>query len=232
MIKAARRLFTASSDNKGQDFYRQLLANNEKWASQQEAKDPDFFKRLANGQSPPMLYVGCADSRMPLVSMTGSRPGDLLVHRNVANMVVAADTSLLTVLSLAVDVIRVKHVVICGHYDCAGVKNALEDKNGLVGNWVSDIRGLYLKHRAELDAITEYKQRVDRLAELNVVRQVQNLCRTNILRTALAEGRCPALHGWIVNVGNGRIRELSVPWADWVKEGHLPSEWLSAQLPK
>eukprot|EP01012_Entosiphon_sulcatum_P020424 TRINITY_DN25378_c0_g1_i1.p1 TRINITY_DN25378_c0_g1~~TRINITY_DN25378_c0_g1_i1.p1 ORF type:complete len:246 (+),score=35.30 TRINITY_DN25378_c0_g1_i1:33-740(+) len=223
MRTTVRSLFQG---RQGPFSYDQLLDNNKKWVQAQLAKDPQHFIKLSNSQAPPMLYVGCSDSRMPLVSMTGSRPGDMLVHRNVANLVLAADTSLLSVLALAVDIIKVQHIVICGHTDCAGVKTALEDRSGLIGNWVADIRHVYLQHRKELDAIKDYRQRVDRLSELNVLRQVQNLCRTYILRHALADNCCPTLHGWIVEVGTGTIKELPIPWHDWVEKGMLPDDWL------
>ena len=187
----------------------ELFSANRKWADRMHREDPQFFSRLANLQSPELLWIGCADSRLPPNEIIGRAPGELFVHRNVANVVVHTDLNCLSVLQFAVDVLKVKHVIVCGHYGCGGIRAALEnDSHGLIDNWLRHIRDVHLWNREELSAIQDPDKRADRLAELNVVQQVANVCHTTIVQDAWRRGQSLSVHGWIYSLADGLLRDL------------------------
>lgn len=191
--------------------YNKLLENNKKWVAEQLAIDPVYFDKLANSQNPEYLWIGCSDSRVPANQITGTAPGDIFVHRNIANMVIHSDMNMLSVLSYAVEVLKVKHIIVCGHYGCGGVMAAMENKQfGLIDNWLRHIKDVYRFHFKELDAIEDYKQRADRLVELNVIEQVQDLGKTSIVQNAWKREQPLHLHGWVYDVKDGIIKDLDV----------------------
>ena len=195
-------------DNKS---IQDLIENNRKWAQEISEKDPDFFPTLAKQQSPEYLWIGCSDSRVPANEIVGLLPGELFVHRNVANMVVHTDMNLLSVLQYAVDALKVKHVIVCGHYGCGGVKASMESqKLGLIDNWLLEIRDLYHSKRDMFNGLQSESDKVDLLCELNVMRQVQNVCNTTIVQDAWARGQRIAVHGWIYGLKDGKVNNLNV----------------------
>ncbi len=185
-----------------------LLNNNREWAAAQVAEDPQFFARLANQQSPEYLWIGCSDSRVPANQITGLAPGEVFVHRNVANVVVQTDFNMLSVLQFAVDVLKVKHVIVCGHYGCGGVRAALENqRHGIVDNWLRHIRNTARRWEDELMAL-DHERAVDRLCELNVLANAKNLARTTIIEVAWERGQPVGVHSWIYRLDTGRIQAL------------------------
>ncbi len=185
-----------------------LLENNRQWAEAVTAEDPGFFKRLAAQQKPEFLWIGCSDSRVPANQIVGMQPGEVFVHRNVANLVVHCDMNLLAVLQFAVEYLKVRHVIVCGHYGCGGVQAALEDRRlGLIDNWLRPIRLLALDHDKALEALPD-DRRLDRLCELNVQRQALNLARTTVVQAAWERDQPLSIHGWIYGIGDGRIKDL------------------------
>jgi carbonic anhydrase len=188
-----------------------LFRNNLAWAHRMVQADPRFFAQLAQQQSPQYLWIGCADSRVPANEIVGLRPGELFVHRNVANVVVHTDLNCLSVMQFAVDVLKVSHVIVCGHYGCSGVNASLmKERHGLVDNGLRHIQDVQQQHAAALAAIPDTKARADRLCELNVVEQVANVCRTSIVQDAWARGQELAVHGWIYGLHDGLLRDLEV----------------------
>ena len=189
--------------------YEKLLLENKAWAAEQVSTDPDFFKRLAGIQRPDFLWIGCSDSRVPANEITGTQPGEIFVHRNIANMVVNTDLNLLSVLEYAVVHLKVQHVIVCGHYGCGGVKAAMTKHNfGLINKWLRNIKDVYRFHRDEIDSIESEEKRTDRLVELNVQEQVMNLAKTSIIQKAWkSEGR-PHLHGWVYGLSDGLIKPV------------------------
>jgi carbonic anhydrase len=174
-------------------------------------KDPDFFKKLSEGQSPAYLWIGCSDSRVPANEITGTSAGEVFVHRNIANMVIHSDMNLLSVLDYAVNVLKVKHVIVCGHYGCGGVKAALGNANiGLIDNWIRHIKDVYRFHYHELDAIEDEKAKFDRFVELNVIEQVMDLAKTSIVQNAWKNGQNLWIHGWVYNIQDGLVKDLGV----------------------
>jgi carbonic anhydrase len=193
---------------KGDKSYQKLLEGNKKWSDEKKLADPEFFENLTKGQSPDYLWIGCSDSRVPANEITNTRSGEIFVHRNIANMVVSTDTNLLSVLYYAIDVLHVKHIIVCGHYGCGGVLSAMENKDfGFVNLWLSNIKEVYDKHRLELEAIYSKEGRANRLVELNVIEQVRNLAKTTIVQKAW-EKRELAIHGWVYGFNNGLINDL------------------------
>jgi len=189
----------------------QLFQNNARWSRKVHEQDPDFFARLSQKQKPRYLWIGCSDSRVPANQIVGLESGELFVHRNIANMVVHTDLNCLSVLQYAVDVLKVEHIIICGHYGCGGVKTAMEDKDlGLIDSWLMHIRDVGSKYREQLHAIEDPQLRYDRLCELNVIDQVQNACRTASVRNAWQRGQSLAVHGWIYSLQDGLLRELNL----------------------
>jgi carbonic anhydrase len=191
--------------------YKKLLENNKKWVADQLALEPNYFQKLANSQNPEYLWIGCSDSRVPANQITGTLPGDIFVHRNIANMVIHSDMNMLSVLSYAVEVLKVKHIIVCGHYGCGGVLAAMENKQfGLIDNWLRHIKDVYRLHFKELDALKDTKLRADRLVELNVIEQVQDLGKTSIVQNAWKREQPLHLHGWVYDVKDGIIKDLDV----------------------
>ncbi len=202
-------------------FYNQLLENNKAWVQSKTEKDPDFFKRLANGQQPPVLWIGCADSRVPANEIIGAEPGEVFVHRNIANMVVHTDMNMLSVLDYAVNVLKVKHVIVCGHYGCGGVQAAMTNRHfGLIDNWIRHIKDVYRFHHEELTLIKDETARFNRFVELNVVEQVLDLAKTSIVQGAWEQGQDLHIHGWVYDVKDGLINDLNVT----LKNNHTLSE--------
>ncbi|MBM4258885.1 MAG: carbonate dehydratase [Deltaproteobacteria bacterium] len=190
---------------------QKLFANNRAWAEKTRAQQPDFFDRLSHQQSPQYLWIGCSDSRLPPNEITGLLPGELFVHRNVANVVVHTDFNCLSVLEYAVVVLKIKHVIVCGHYGCGGVQAALRNSEmGLIDNWLRHIRDVYYKHESRLAHITEESQRWAKLCELNVIEQVNNVSNTTVVHNAWRRGQDLTLHGWIYSLHDGLLRDLHV----------------------
>ncbi len=189
--------------------YEKLLLENRAWASEKVSDDPEFFNRLAHLQTPEFLWIGCSDSRVPANEITGTQPGEIFVHRNVANMVVHTDLNLLTVLDYAVNHLKVKHVIVCGHYGCGGVKASMTKHNfGIINKWLRNIKDVYRFHREELEEIKDEEVRADRLVELNVQEQVMNLAKTSIVQKAWAHDQRPHLHGWVYGLKDGIIKPV------------------------
>ena len=192
-------------------YYNQLLENNKEWVAQNLERDPQFFERLSNGQQPPLLWIGCADSRVPANEIIGAMPGEVFVHRNIANMVIHTDMSMLSVLDYAVNVLKVKHIIVCGHYGCGGVKAAMGNKHiGLIDNWIRHIKDVYRFHQDELNAIKDEKQRFDRFIEVNVMEQVLDLAKTSIVQAAWESKQELQIHGWVYDIKDGLINDLKV----------------------
>lgn len=191
--------------------YNKLLLQNRAWVEQQLEVDKDFFNRLVNVQTPEFLWIGCSDSRVPANQITGTSPGEIFVHRNIANMVVHTDMNMLSVLAYAVDVLKVKHIIVCGHYGCGGVLAAMGNKQyGLIDNWLRHIKDIYRLHYKELDDITDLKQRGRRFVELNVIEQVHDLGKTSIVQQAWQNKQPLYLHGWVYDLHDGLIKDLGV----------------------
>ena len=188
-----------------------LLQNNRAWAADRVKRDPTFFTRLEKQQAPEFLWIGCSDSRVPANEIVGLDPGELFVHRNVANVVVHTDLNCLSVLQFAVDVLQVTHVIVCGHYGCGGIRAALEkDSHGLIDNWLRHVQDVARAHDVKLSAIPDFDARVDRLCELNVIDQVQNVARTTVVQDAWRRGRAVQLHGWVYGLRDGLITDLGI----------------------
>jgi carbonic anhydrase len=186
-----------------------LFAKNRAWAAEMTRQDPDFFKRLSLQQAPQYLWIGCSDSRVPANQIVGLLPGEMFVHRNVANVVVHADLNCLSTIQFAVDVLRVDHIIVCGHYGCGGVLAALrDDRVGLCDNWLRHVQDVRRKHQAELDALATEAQRHRRLCELNVMEQVVNVGKTTVVLDAWARGQALAVHGWVYDIQDGLLRDL------------------------
>jgi carbonic anhydrase len=191
--------------------YNKLKQNNSDWVAKRVSEDPDYFTRLAQGQQPEVLWIGCSDSRVPANEVTGTKPGEVFVHRNIANVCVHSDMNMLSVLDYAVNVLKVKHVIIAGHYGCGGVAAALSSKQfGIIDNWLRHIKDVYRLHANELDRITDEKAKVNRLVELNVTEQVYNICKTSIIQNAWMERSDLEVHGWVIDIGTGLIKDLGV----------------------
>ncbi len=187
-----------------------LLNNNQYWAQSLTARDPDYFPRLSKAQSPKYLWIGCSDSRVPANEVVGVMPGELFVHRNVANMVVSTDMNLLSVLQFAVDVLRVEHIIVCGHYGCGGIKAALSQQEyGLIDNWLRPLKGMRYQYREAFEGLTD-EEEFDLLCQINVKRQVTNVCHTTIVQNAWYQGRQLSVHGWIYDMNSGLIEDLGV----------------------
>ena len=190
--------------------YDKLFLENKAWAKEKILDDPDYFKRLVDLQSPEFLWIGCSDSRVPANEITGTQPGEIFVHRNIANMVVHTDLNLLSVLQFAVEVLKVKHIIVCGHYGCGGIKAATTniDFKPVLNMWLRNIKDVYRLHREELDALNTEQERINRLTELNVQEQVFNLAKTSIVQKAWKNEQRPDLHGWVYGLNNGIIKPV------------------------
>ena len=194
---------------------RQLIANNQAWAKRMQEQDPDFFNNLVAQQTPEYLWIGCSDSRVPANQVVGMAPGELFVHRNVANQVIQTDFNCLSVVQYAVEALKVKHILVVGHYGCGGVRAATEScSHGLVDHWLFPIKDIYREHHKELEAISSEKERIDRLCELNVIEQVRNLAKTTIVQQAWDRGQSLAIHGWVYSIEDGLVRDMEVTVRD------------------
>jgi len=186
-----------------------LFDHNRQWAAEREREDPDYFRRLSAMQRPEYLWIGCSDSRVPANVVTGLQPGEVFVHRNVANLVHRADLNLLSVLEFAVETLEIKHIIVCGHYGCGGVRAAMDGyRHGIIDHWLQPVRDIAQASETELEAITEPEERLNRLCELTVVSQVQSLSRTPVLQSAWKQGKSIAIHGWIYGLKDGLLRDL------------------------
>ena len=191
--------------------YLRLLENNKNWVKEQLNLDPTYFEKLSKGQSPEYLWIGCSDSRVPANQITGTEPGEVFVHRNIANMVVHSDMNMLSVLSYAVEVLKVKHIIVCGHYGCGGVIAAMKNQQfGLIDNWLRHIKDVYRYHHVELDAIEDENERARRFVEVNVQEQVHDLGKTSIVQNAWRRNQPLHIHGWVYDINDGLINDLKV----------------------
>nr|WP_294775738.1 carbonate dehydratase [uncultured Flavobacterium sp.] len=193
------------------DFYKKILDNNKKWVESQLALDPDYFKDLSKGQNPPLLWIGCSDSRVPANEIIGAKPGEVFVHRNIANMVIHSDMNMLSVLDYAVNVLKVKHIIVCGHYGCGGVKAAMGNQSiGLIDNWIRHIKDIYRLHEDYLNSFENEEERFNRFVEINVQEQVFDLSKTSIVQNAWKNGQELTLHGWAYGLNSGYVTDLGV----------------------
>lgn len=194
-----------------EDFYKKILDNNKKWVEQKLSLDPDYFKRLSLQQAPPLLWIGCSDSRVPANEVIGAEPGEVFVHRNIANMVVHSDMNMLSVLDYSVNILKVNHVIVCGHYGCGGVKTAMGSSSvGIIDNWIRHIKDAYRLRKRELEAIEDEKERFDKFVEYNVKTQVLNLAVTSIVQEAWNRGQELSVHGWVYGLETGLVKDLDV----------------------
>ena len=193
------------------DFYKKLLENNSHWVEKKLGEDPNFFKDLAHGQQPPLLWIGCSDSRVPANEITGTKAGEVFVHRNIANMVVHSDMSMLSVLDYAVNVLKVRHIIVCGHYGCGGVKAAMGNGSyGIIDNWIRHIKDSYRFNKEKLSTIENEDERFNKFVELNAKEQVLNLAKTSIVQNAWKNGQELYLHGWVYGLNSGYVTDLEV----------------------
>ena len=189
--------------------YQKLLLSNKIWAADKLKIDPEYFETLSKGQSPEFLWIGCSDSRVPPNEVTGTQPGEIFIHRNIANMVVHTDVNMLSVLQYAVEVLKVKHILLVGHYGCGGVKAAMGNNQlGLIDSWICNIKDVYNKYHNELLEITDEEQKFERLVELNVMEQVRNLVKTNIIQKEWRANNLPHIHGWVFSLNDGLIKQI------------------------
>jgi len=201
--------------NDHSDFYKKILENNKIWSETKLAQDPEYFERLSKGQSPPLLWIGCSDSRVPANEVIGAQPGEVFVHRNIANMVVHSDMNMLSVLDYAVNVLKVKHVIVCGHYGCGGVKAAMGNESiGIIDNWIRHIKDVYRRHSQYLNSIVNETDRFNSFVELNVKEQVSDLAKTSIVQNAWKNGQELCLHGWVYGLDTGIVKDLDVNFCD------------------
>ena len=192
-------------------YLTHLFDKNREWAESMHARDPQFFEKLSAQQSPQYLWIGCADSRVPANQIIGLLPGGAFVHRNIANLVVHTDLNCLSVIQYAVEVLKVRHIIVCGHYGCGGVAAAMQNREfGLIDNWLRHLKDVYLKHEADLNTLPDERARFDRFCEVNVIEQVSHVCQTTIVQGAWRRGQPLALHGWIYGVSDGLLHDLGI----------------------
>ena len=197
------------------ELYQSIFENNRRWVEEKRASDPEFFARLARGQKPEFLYIGCADSRVPANEIMGLEPGQVFVHRNIANLVVNIDVNANSVIQYAVEQLKVRHIVVCGHYGCGGVKAALQSEDmGLLNGWLREVRDVYRLHEKELDAFADEQARYDRLVELNVHEQCVNVIKTAFVQRSYRRHGFPIVHGWVYHLDEGLLRDLEIPFVD------------------
>lgn len=196
------------------DFYKKILDNNKQWVENQLKIDPNYFEDLSKGQNPPLLWIGCSDSRVPANEIIGAKPGEVFVHRNIANMVIHSDMNMLSVLDYAVNVLKVKHIIVCGHYGCGGVLAAMNNESyGIIDNWIRHIKDVFRHNKEELKQIKDMDQRFNRFVELNVQEQVSDLAKTSIVQTAWKNGQELSLHGWVYGLNSGYVTDLEVNYS-------------------
>ena len=206
---------SSQSNENGDRIANALLEGNRTWVAEELARDPNYFETLAAGQHPHSLWIGCADSRVPANVITGTRSGEIFVHRNIANVVVHDDLNMLSVLQFAVEVLQVQNIIVCGHYGCGGVKAALTHQNlGLINKWLRYIKDVYRLNRRELDAYTDADSLERRMVELNIIESVRGLAKTSIVQEAWARRQSPVLHGWVYDISDGILRDLGVTMRD------------------
>jgi carbonic anhydrase len=197
------------------DFYKKILDNNKEWVEQQLAVDENYFEDLSKGQNPPLLWIGCSDSRVPANEIIGAKPGEVFVHRNIANLVVHTDINMLSVLDYAVNALKVKHVIVCGHYGCGGVKAAMGNQSiGIIDNWIRNIKDVYRVNKEELNEIQDEDKKFNRMVELNVIEQVFNLAKTSIVQNAWDINQELHLHGWVYGLNSGYVTDLNVNFSN------------------
>ena len=190
---------------------KNLFEKNKKWASRIKESDPDFFAKLSKQQNPEYLWIGCSDSRVPANEIVDMLPGEMLVHRNIANLVIHTDINCLSVIQYAVELLKVKHIIVCGHYGCGGIKAAMDNsEHGLIDNWLRNVKDVHRYHQAQIDSLKNKKEKFDLLCELNVVEQVSNICHTTIVQSAWKSGQKLAVHGWIYHIEDGILKDLNV----------------------
>ena len=193
------------------EFYKKILENNKKWVEEKLQISPDYFNNLAEGQKPPLLWIGCSDSRVPANEIIGAEPGEVFVHRNIANMIIHSDMNMLSVLDYAVNALKVQHVIVCGHYGCGGVKAAMGNTSiGIIDNWIRHIKDIYRLHQNELDSISDEKERFNKFVEINVKEQVFDLAKTSIVQSAWKNGQELSIHGWVYGLNSGYVTDLGV----------------------
>ncbi len=211
MMNSSRAFVFALWQTAGMRNLNNLLENNRAWAAKIKTANPEFFKQLSHQQSPQYLWIGCSDSRVPSSQLVGLSPGEMFVHRNVANVVVHTDLNCLSVMQFAVEALGVKHIIVCGHYGCGGVQAALSNSRlGLIDNWLRHVQDVMQKHAALLDEINDESGRLHKLCELNVIEQVVNVCQTTIVQQAWEQGHELAVHGWIYGLEDGLLRDLNI----------------------
>ncbi len=204
--------------------YNELILNNREWAEKRLKGDKDYFKKLSEGQDPQYLIIGCSDSRVSITSLINAEPGELFVHRNIANRVSLIDINLLSVIEYSLEVLHIQDIIILGHYKCGGIKAAVEGSDlYMVHNWINPIRDIYINHRDELDKYDSNEKKYDRLAELNVIAQAENITKTRSMKKAFERKQYPALHGWIFDIYTGLIKEIPLPLKSWEKKGLVPA---------
>ena len=210
-----------------QNDYKNLLKNNQLWASEKLKIDPEYFDELAKPQKPKFLFIGCSDSRIPLDLITESEPGEIFVHRNIANQVNFTDLNLLSIIEYAIEILNIGDIIVLGHYKCGGVKAAVDglDTEDIVENWVSPISDLYHFHRKELEELGDKTKMLDRLSEMNVIAQLKNLLRTPIIQRAFRSKKKIYFHGWIFDINTGLIKDLQLPLQEWKEYDLLPDDY-------
>ncbi len=198
-----------------EELYRKVFENNKRWVEEKRARDPDFFAHLARGQAPAFLYIGCADSRVPANEIMGLEPGEVFVHRNVANLVVNIDANANAVIQYAVELLKVEHIVVCGHYGCGGVRAAMQSADlGVLNGWLREVRDVYRLHAEELHSIADEGARFDRLVELNVEEQCVNVIKTAFVQKSYRRNGFPEVHGWVYHLDEGLLRDLEIPFVE------------------
>lgn len=204
------------------DKYNKIFEDNQKWLEKRNAKDDDFFENLAKQQNPDFLYIGCSDSRVPANTITGLDVGDIFVHRNIANVVSNNDLNLMSVVQYAIEYLNVKHIIVCGHYGCGGVRAAMEQKSfGLLDSWLKNIRDVYRIHYSELKAITDENSQFDRLVELNVIEQVENIIKTSYVQKSYIKNEYPTVHGWVYDMKTGKLKDLNIDFEEKLRKVQL-----------
>lgn len=197
--------------------YQQIFENNRRWVESKLAEDKDYFKKLARDQNPDYLYIGCSDSRVPANEIMGLEPGEVFVHRNVANLVVSTDSNINAVIQYAVEYLKIKHIIICGHYGCGGIKAALEPADlGQLNSWLQTLRDVYRIHQSELDAIDDDNKKFNRLVELNVIEQCVNIIKIDHVQRSWYKTGYPQLHAWVYDLHNGLLKDLNVNMAEYI----------------
>lgn len=205
--------------------YDDLLKNNLQWTKKQKKRNPEFFENLSKTQNPPFLYIGCSDSRMPLDTYTQTQPGEMFVHRNIANQISLTDMNILSVFEYALFQLHIKHIIICGHYECGGIQAAYTSQaTGIVDNWLRPVKDIIMSNKKELEAIPELHDRLNRISELNVIKQIETLLKTSVVEKTLKADKNNELHihGWVLDLKNGNIKELDLPIEEWKMRGLLP----------